>query len=412
MPNCREVLCGQVAFLCGIRALHHKWARLHRRRLLRKILFAQSCDAAELAQRIAVVREHDAKEAATLRDRWRKGLAARYSTVHADVPARRVVVDEAAGLLVVGTSSGALLSYTFGQSRVNGSDSQFRCVLKRTLMHGSLAPAEICSLDIEGRIVVSGFLDGSAQLHDAEHGVCLFDHTFQTEPPRAGNPAPILPVLVKISERVVTIAAGNMVEQYSICYNGDDLPVIQKRASCTLEPWLCASSLTAVGSEVWLGTKNGLVVGLDEKLRVVAKVCPHARQPITALCMQKPAEEQDHDLGCIPSRVIFSGSVDGKITCCIFVPSVNGNMSLQLAHSWKYEHHGPVVALQADEHKLVSGALDGTIQGWDVGTGQVWWSLKNHTQDLGSVQFGKNWLIADGTGNDIILADFSKVNGI
>ena len=70
-------------------------------------------------------------------------------------------------------------------------------------------------------------------------------------------------------------------------------------------------------------------------------------------------------------------------------------------------HSGPVVCLQGDVEKVVSGARDGTVRVWEAETGKVRFVLQGFTAYLGSLQIGPTWLLADGTNNAILMLDFS-----
>ena len=70
-------------------------------------------------------------------------------------------------------------------------------------------------------------------------------------------------------------------------------------------------------------------------------------------------------------------------------------------------HRGPVVCLQGDGEKVVSGARDGTVRVWEADTGKVRFVLQGFTAYLGSLQVGPTWLLADGTNNAILMLDFT-----
>ncbi|CAM9869702.1 unnamed protein product, partial [Discosporangium mesarthrocarpum] len=70
-------------------------------------------------------------------------------------------------------------------------------------------------------------------------------------------------------------------------------------------------------------------------------------------------------------------------------------------------HRAPVCALQADEHRLVSAAVDGVVVVWDLGTGEELFQIDGHTPAIRSLQFNQQYLVTDGTSGCLILHDFS-----
>ena len=70
-------------------------------------------------------------------------------------------------------------------------------------------------------------------------------------------------------------------------------------------------------------------------------------------------------------------------------------------------HSAPVVALDADGEKIVSGARDGTVRVWDAEAAKLRFMLQGFTAYIGSVQADPSWLIADGTNNAVVLLDFA-----
>jgi len=70
-------------------------------------------------------------------------------------------------------------------------------------------------------------------------------------------------------------------------------------------------------------------------------------------------------------------------------------------------HTAPVVALNGDAEKIVSGARDGTVRVWDIAKSRLRFMLQGFTAYIGSVEFSSSWLCADGTNNAVILMDFA-----
>lgn len=72
-------------------------------------------------------------------------------------------------------------------------------------------------------------------------------------------------------------------------------------------------------------------------------------------------------------------------------------------------HKGPVVALKADDRKIVSASEDGTLIVWDSFRGLAGYSIPNYDTDfLSSIDFVERYLVADGTGEEVLLWDYSK----
>jgi len=71
-------------------------------------------------------------------------------------------------------------------------------------------------------------------------------------------------------------------------------------------------------------------------------------------------------------------------------------------------HRGPVVCLQGDGEKAVSGARDGTVRVWEVESGKTRFVLQGFTAYLGSLQVSPTWLLADGTNNAVVMLDFTE----
>ena len=70
-------------------------------------------------------------------------------------------------------------------------------------------------------------------------------------------------------------------------------------------------------------------------------------------------------------------------------------------------HQGPVVCLQGDGEKVVSGARDGTVRVWAAESAKLRFMLQGFTAYLGSLQLAPTWLLTDGTNNAVVLIDFS-----
>ncbi|KAJ8600712.1 hypothetical protein CTAYLR_003922 [Chrysophaeum taylorii] len=70
-------------------------------------------------------------------------------------------------------------------------------------------------------------------------------------------------------------------------------------------------------------------------------------------------------------------------------------------------HSGAVVAVQADETKLVSAATDGSVRVWCLRTGHQLYAIQGLSRKISSVHFDKHLLVCDGTEESIVVHDFS-----
>ena len=76
------------------------------------------------------------------------------------------------------------------------------------------------------------------------------------------------------------------------------------------------------------------------------------------------------------------------------------------AHTLK-GHGGAIVAVQADDTKVVSASIDGTVRCWDLKTGDQLFALEGHSRHINSLHFQGDLLVADGTQGTVIVHDFS-----
>eukprot|EP00752_Nemacystus_decipiens_P007602 g6793.t1 len=74
-------------------------------------------------------------------------------------------------------------------------------------------------------------------------------------------------------------------------------------------------------------------------------------------------------------------------------------------------HAAPVTAVQCDEHRVVSAATDGTVSVWDVRTGEELFQIYGHAGGVHSLQFDREQLVTDGTGESLYLHDFTGRRG-
>ena len=70
-------------------------------------------------------------------------------------------------------------------------------------------------------------------------------------------------------------------------------------------------------------------------------------------------------------------------------------------------HEAPVISIQADEVKCVSGGADGIVRVCDTKTGMENFRIEGHVQ-LTKIQFDRTKLVTDGTSEALVCHDFSK----
>ena len=81
---------------------------------------------------------------------------------------------------------------------------------------------------------------------------------------------------------------------------------------------------------------------------------------------------------------LLSGCADGSV--CLWRLDEEGDSERRCT---RFEgHSGPVVCLQGDVEKVVSGARDGTVRVWEASTGKMRFVLQGFTAYLGSLQMG------------------------
>ncbi|CAM9239725.1 unnamed protein product [Ascophyllum nodosum] len=81
-----------------------------------------------------------------------------------------------------------------------------------------------------------------------------------------------------------------------------------------------------------------------------------------------------------------------------------------IIHAFK-GHAGPVRAVQGDDHRLVSAGAEGTVSVWDLRSGQELFQIYGHYGGIRSLQFDREGLITDGTGESLYLHDFTGRRG-
>ncbi|CAN0190555.1 unnamed protein product, partial [Hapterophycus canaliculatus] len=74
-------------------------------------------------------------------------------------------------------------------------------------------------------------------------------------------------------------------------------------------------------------------------------------------------------------------------------------------------HKAPVTAVQCDEHRVVSASDGGTVSVWDIRSGEELFQIYGHAGGVRSLQFDREQLVTDGTGESLYLHDFTGRRG-
>lgn len=77
----------------------------------------------------------------------------------------------------------------------------------------------------------------------------------------------------------------------------------------------------------------------------------------------------------------------------------------------RHGHTGAVVAVQADETKVVSAATDGSVRVWCLRTGRELYAIEGLSRKLSSLHFNRHLLVCDGNDESIVVYDFSDPRG-
>jgi len=132
-------------------------------------------------------------------------------------------------------------------------------------------------------------------------------------------------------------------------------------------------------------------------------------------------ENTEHDAGP-RGRLLCTGGADGLVKCYTMHGSRPRRVGDAVAETADVPRHfrekrygshvlpghaGAVVALQADDTKLVSASIDGSVRCWDLRTGEQLFALEGHSRKISSLHFEGPLLVVDGTGGHVVVHDFS-----
>jgi WD40 repeat protein len=336
-------------------------------RTRRMALSADPFDMSLLAQRMDEARERErADGVASLlaaAGNWRSGNCAQRTLAELDDWVRRV--KRFGDVVACGTFSGDTVLIDLAAGEVHSSWEPYDEVEEDER-------PEITCIDWDGEHVSSG--DSS--------GVAFFR--------RAGQEQPVLRVAHSKSVSGVHWTGGK--RAYSCSLDGrlvcHDVEAQAEAASLSLRAPILGFS----------AYENYAAVGLADGSVVLCTLSP-LRQ-LFAFDAHSSAATAVH---LVTASQLLTGSADGEAS--LWRLDEDGDSDRRLT---TYSgHRAPVVCVQGDGEKVVTGARDGTVRVWEAESGKMRFALQGFTAYLGSVQIAPTWLLADGTNDRIMLLDFS-----
>ena len=183
-----------------------------------------------------------------------------------------------------------------------------------------------------------------------------------------------------------------------------------------------------------VGLLDGAVVAYDvDTGRVAFELAGAHEGAVRSLHFEAEAEDVFSREGrSAAGRLLCTGGSDGVVRCYTMQPAADGGgleprkpdgaaaaaADAGGAVSAVYRerrcgkhalegHGGAIVALQADDAKLVSASIDGTVRCWDLKSGDQLFKLDGHSRHINSLHFQGDLLVADGTQGTVIVHDFS-----
>lgn len=240
---------------------------------------------------------------------------------------------------------------------------------------------EITALDWDGRHVSSG---------DAAGAVFFY---------RAGEAVPAL-----------RVAAGGAMSGHArpvsgVYWRGDDLAYssgLDGRLVCYHVPRQVATTSLTLGAPITAFSVSGnyAACGLADGSVALCTLSP-LRQLFAFDAHAGVAVSAVH---LVTASQLLTGSAEGD--ACLWRLDEGGESDRRCTAF--VGHQAPVVCVQGDGEKVVSGARDGTVRVWEAESGAMRFMLQGFTAYIGSVQMAPTWLLADGTNNEIVLLDFSE----
>ncbi|CAM9518506.1 unnamed protein product, partial [Scytosiphon promiscuus] len=165
-----------------------------------------------------------------------------------------------------------------------------------------------------------------------------------------------------------------------------------------------------------LGAAEGyLVVGLMDG-RVLALEAKRAEKPPAVILSLDAHNGAVTTLSFPKQDVLLTGGKDGRVKYWDLNDGgpVTGNRYKVGGESYTHVfkgHKAPVTAVQRDEHRVVSASDDGTVSVWDIRSGEELFQIYGHAGGVRSLQFDREQLVTDGTGESLYLHDFTGRRG-
>ena len=238
---------------------------------------------------------------------------------------------------------------------------------------------EVTAIDFDGERVGSGDASGRLRLRTRERGLVL----------SAQHNAPVTGVHWRDDARAYSCSADRRLCAWDVGGPtqdgaGDAAPAA---ALAARRPILCMSVCDGYAA---LGLASG-------------EVCVVTLEPLRELFTFDAHADAVSAVHLTTTSTLTTGAADGEVAIWRLEEDEGSPRRCVRLEG----HSAPVVALDADGEKIVSGARDGTVRVWDAEAAKLRFMLQGFTAYIGSVQADPSWLIADGTNNAVVLLDFA-----
>ena len=132
-------------------------------------------------------------------------------------------------------------------------------------------------------------------------------------------------------------------------------------------------------------------------------VCVCTLSPLRQILSFSAHKEATSAVAMLSGSQLLSGCADGSVCLWRLDEDLPERRCLTFTG-----HRGPVVCLQGDVEKVVSGARDGTVRVWEAASGKSRFVLQGFTAYLGSLVLTPTSLLADGTNNAVLMLEFDE----
>lgn len=220
-----------------------------------------------------------------------------------------------------------------------------------------------------------------------------------------------------------------------------DLVSRKGRLVATTESAVCC--LAIVGTLAVVGLLNGGIAAYDLDSGDLVFSVPKAHEgAVRAIDLSRRRErpsslgvDDDDSSVSLDGTLLVTGGMDGVVKCYTIRTHDDGTVTPVAPNSGDEDdeapgeesesrsrrrrqdgrlgahtlrgHSGAVVAVQADDTKLVSAANDGSVRVWCLRSGRQLYAIQGLSRKISSVHFDKHLLVCDGTDESIVVHDFS-----